>query len=75
MKSASEKRVVAGYKCGYSFGRQSWVMIENFSAWHNRSIKTQANFEFGQTTLPLSVQPEKLRLFARKTGTRLIVDR
>jgi len=43
MKSASEKLVGAGYKCGFSFGWQSWVMIENFSAWHNTSIGTKEN--------------------------------
>ena len=43
MKSASEKLVAAGYKCGFSFGWQSWVMVENYSAWHNLAIGTQEN--------------------------------
>ncbi len=43
MKSASEKLVAAGYKCGFSFGWQSWVMIENFSAWHNLPMGTKEN--------------------------------
>ena len=43
MKSASEKLVAAGYKCGFSFGWQSWVMVENFSAWHNLELGTQEN--------------------------------
>ncbi len=43
MKSASEKLVAAGYKCGFSFGWQSWVMIENYSAWHNLPIGTKEN--------------------------------
>jgi sn-glycerol 3-phosphate transport system substrate-binding protein len=43
MKSASEKLVAAGYKCGFSFGWQSWVMIENFSAWHNIPLGTKEN--------------------------------
>jgi sn-glycerol 3-phosphate transport system substrate-binding protein len=43
MKSASEKLVGAGYKCGFSFGWQSWVMIENYSAWHNIPTGTQEN--------------------------------
>ena len=43
MKSASEKIVAAGYKCGFSFGWQSWVMMENYSAWHDISIGTQEN--------------------------------
>jgi len=43
MKSASEKLVAAGYKCGFSFGWQSWVMVENFSAWHNIPMGTKEN--------------------------------
>jgi sn-glycerol 3-phosphate transport system substrate-binding protein len=43
MKSASEKLVAAGYKCGFSFGWQSWVMIENYSAWHNIPVGTREN--------------------------------
>lgn len=43
MKTASEKLVAAGYKCGYSFGWQSWVMIENYGAWHNMPMGTQEN--------------------------------
>jgi len=43
MKSASEKLVAAGYKCGFSFGWQSWVMIENYSSWHNLAIGTKEN--------------------------------
>lgn len=43
MKSASKKLLAAGYKCGFSFGWQSWVMIENYSAWHNLSLGTREN--------------------------------
>ncbi len=43
MKSASEKLVASGMKCGFSFGWQSWVMIENYSAWHNLPIGTKEN--------------------------------
>jgi sn-glycerol 3-phosphate transport system substrate-binding protein len=43
MKSASEKLVDAGYKCGFSFGWQSWVMVENYSSWHNLPIGTKEN--------------------------------
>jgi sn-glycerol 3-phosphate transport system substrate-binding protein len=43
MKSASEKLVAAGYKCGFSFGWQSWVMIENYSAWHNIPVGSKEN--------------------------------
>ncbi|HHG90037.1 MAG TPA: sn-glycerol-3-phosphate ABC transporter substrate-binding protein UgpB [Devosia sp.] len=43
MKDASEKLVAAGYKCGFSFGWQSWVMIENYNAWHNLPTGTKEN--------------------------------
>jgi sn-glycerol 3-phosphate transport system substrate-binding protein len=43
MKSASEKLVAAGYKCGFTFGWQSWVMIENYSSWHNIPVGTKEN--------------------------------
>jgi sn-glycerol 3-phosphate transport system substrate-binding protein len=41
--SASKKLLASGMKCGFSFGWQSWVMVENFSAWHNLPIGTMAN--------------------------------
>ncbi len=40
---ASKKVLAAGYECGFSFGWQSWVMIENFSAWHNIPMGTKEN--------------------------------
>lgn len=43
MKTASQKLVSAGYKCGFSFGWQSWVMLENYSAWHNLPVGTKEN--------------------------------
>ncbi len=43
VKTAAQKIVKAGYKCGFSFGWQSWVQIENFSAWHNLPIGTKEN--------------------------------
>lgn len=33
----------AGTVCGFTTGWQSWVQIENFSAWHNTPIGTQEN--------------------------------
>lgn len=41
--NASRKLVAAGYESGFSFGWQSWVMIENFSAWHNLAIGSKEN--------------------------------
>ena len=40
---ASQKLVDSGMKCGFSFGWQSWVMVENFSAWHNIPMGTKEN--------------------------------
>ncbi len=43
VEDAAKKLVANGMKCGYSFGWQSWVMIENYSAWHNLPIGTKEN--------------------------------
>ncbi len=43
VKDAAQKLVDNGMKCGFSFGWQSWVMIENYSAWHNLPIGTKEN--------------------------------
>ncbi|THB77939.1 MAG: sn-glycerol-3-phosphate ABC transporter substrate-binding protein UgpB [Desulfobacteraceae bacterium] len=40
---ASRKLVNAGYESGFSFGWQSWVMVENFSAWHNLAVGSKEN--------------------------------
>ncbi len=41
--AAAKKVRAAGYECGFSFGWQSWVMIENYSAWHNLPLGTKEN--------------------------------
>ncbi|MFY0310618.1 sn-glycerol-3-phosphate ABC transporter substrate-binding protein UgpB [Leisingera sp. D0M16] len=43
VKTTAQKLVDNGMKCGVSFGWQSWVMIENFSAWHNLPTGTKEN--------------------------------
>lgn len=43
VKAVSQKLVDSGMKCGLSFGWQSWVMIENYSAWHNVPLGTKEN--------------------------------
>ncbi len=50
MKSASEKLVASGTKCGFTFGWQSWVMVENYSAWNNLPIGTLQNGYGGLAT-------------------------
>ncbi len=43
VKSAAQALVGNGMKCGVSFGWQSWVMLENFSAWHDIPVGTKEN--------------------------------
>lgn len=43
LEAASRAAVDAGYPCGFSFGWQSWVMLENYSAWHNLPFATNDN--------------------------------
>ena len=43
MRTAAQALVDNGMDCGFSFGWQSWVMIENFSAWHDLALGTQEN--------------------------------
>src|SRR5690606_37674187 len=39
----AEKTQEAGYPCGFTTQWQSWIQIENFSAWHNVPIGTKEN--------------------------------
>ena len=39
----ARKLLASGMTCGYSFGWQSWVMVENYSAWHNLPFGTKEN--------------------------------
>ena len=50
VEAAAKKAQAAGYPCGFTTGWQSWVQIENFSAWHNLSIGTKANGFAGTDT-------------------------
>ncbi|MCB2099246.1 MAG: sn-glycerol-3-phosphate ABC transporter substrate-binding protein UgpB [Rhodobacterales bacterium] len=43
VKMASDKLRASGMKCGFSFGWQSWVMLENYSSWHNLAVGTKEN--------------------------------
>jgi sn-glycerol 3-phosphate transport system substrate-binding protein len=43
METAAQALVDSGMECGFSFGWQSWVMIENYSAWHDMPMGTQEN--------------------------------
>ena len=39
----AEQLLESGVPCGFTTGWQSWVQLENFSAWHNAPFGTQAN--------------------------------
>ena len=41
--AAVEKTQAAGYPCGFTTAWQSWVQVENASAWHDQPIGTLAN--------------------------------
>ncbi|UCE31712.1 MAG: sn-glycerol-3-phosphate ABC transporter substrate-binding protein UgpB [Burkholderiales bacterium] len=43
VEQAARKLQAAGTGCGFTTGWQSWVQIENFSAWHNVPIGTLQN--------------------------------
>ena len=43
VEEAAKKLQAAGYPCGFTTGWQSWVQLENFSAWHNVPFATKAN--------------------------------
>ncbi len=50
LNAAAKKLVESGMECGYSFGWQSWVMIENYSAWHDLPMGTRENGYAGLDT-------------------------
>ena len=50
LEAAAQKAQAAGYPCGFTTGWQSWVQIENFSAWHDQPIGTMANGFAGMDT-------------------------
>lgn len=43
MFAAAEKLKANGAECAFSFGWQSWLMLENYLAWHDEPIGTQQN--------------------------------
>ena len=43
LNAAAQKLLDSGMTCGYSFGWQSWVMIENYGAWHNLPMGAKEN--------------------------------
>src|SRR5450830_1447028 len=43
MVSDAARLKVAGSKCPYTTGWQTWIQLENFSAWHNIEFATKNN--------------------------------
>ncbi|MBL8382274.1 MAG: sn-glycerol-3-phosphate ABC transporter substrate-binding protein UgpB [Burkholderiales bacterium] len=43
VQEAAQKAKAAGAACGFTTGWQSWVMLENMSAWHNQEFATRSN--------------------------------
>ena len=43
VQEAAQKAKAAGATCGFTTGWQSWVMLENMSAWHNQEFATRSN--------------------------------
>jgi len=63
LDAAAKKLLASGMKCGYSFGWQSWVMIENYSTWNNQEIGTRENGFAGlDTELTFNTDALKNRL-------------
>lgn len=50
MGEAAKKLQAAGYACGFTTGWQSWVQLENFSAWHNVPFASESNGFAGLNT-------------------------
>ena len=50
LNADAQKLLDSGMTCGYSFGWQSWVMIENYNAWHNLPTGTRENGFAGTDT-------------------------
>ena len=50
LNAAAQKLLDSGMTCGYSFGWQSWVMIENYGAWHDIPMGTEENGFAGLNT-------------------------
>ena len=50
LEAAAKRLQAAGYACGFTTGWQSWVQLENFSAWHDVPFATKANGFAGMDT-------------------------
>lgn len=57
LAAAAEKIRAAGYECGYTTSWPSWILLENFSAWHNVPYATENN-GFGGLNARLTIDDE-----------------
>jgi sn-glycerol 3-phosphate transport system substrate-binding protein len=62
MGDYGKKIQAAGYPCGFSTQWQQWILLENYSAWHNVPIATKQNGFAGLDTELLLNTPLHVRL-------------
>ena len=62
MGEYGKKLQAAGYPCGFSSQWQQWILLENYSAWHNVPISTKQNGFAGFDTELLLNTPLHVRL-------------
>ena len=54
LEENAKKLLASGFQCGFSTQWQTWIMIENFGAWHNVPFATKAN-GFGGSDIQLKI--------------------
>jgi sn-glycerol 3-phosphate transport system substrate-binding protein len=62
MGDYGKKLQAAGYPCGFSSQWQQWILLENYSAWHNVPIGTKQNGFAGFDTELLLNTPLHVRI-------------
>jgi sn-glycerol 3-phosphate transport system substrate-binding protein len=62
MGEYGKKLQAAGYPCGFSTQWQQWILLENYSAWHNVPFATKANGFGGLETELAFNSPVHVRL-------------
>lgn len=67
LEAAAKKAKAAGVAAPLSFGWQSWVQIENYSAWHDIAIGTKEN-GFGGLDTELTINNPKVVAHIARLG-------
>src|SRR5262249_50186575 len=57
VEATARKLIAAGSPCGFSSAWQTWIQLENLSAWHNKPFATEAN-GFGGLATQLALNRE-----------------